>query len=43
MSWERWRCPTCGWTVELNEESPLQAWCPSCRVSMAVDDDEGEA
>jgi endogenous inhibitor of DNA gyrase (YacG/DUF329 family) len=43
MSWERWRCPTCGQTIELNELTPLEAWCSRCHAAMLRDDDEAEA
>jgi hypothetical protein len=42
MTWERWQCPSCGSCLELNDESPVEAWCYSCNESMVADqDDEG--
>jgi hypothetical protein len=42
MSWQVWWCLSCGASVELNDESPLDAWCHACNEHMVADqDDEG--
>lgn len=43
MSWQGWMCPSCGSRIELNDESPLEAWCSACNEGMVADlDDEGD-
>jgi hypothetical protein len=39
--WSVWVCSRCRLETELNDNSPLEAWCARCRRSLeAVADDE---
>jgi hypothetical protein len=40
MTWETWRCPSCGQAIELNELTPLEAWCSRCRIAMVAEVEE---
>ena len=41
MPWPLWTCPKCGEEIEMNDNSPLEAWCVRCLRSLeAVADDE---
>jgi predicted RNA-binding Zn-ribbon protein involved in translation (DUF1610 family) len=43
MTWQRWMCRSCGAGIELNDESPIEAWCPSCNEHMVPLDLDDEA